>query len=128
MKIVRENLEFKRGMDPKEAMELGLMTMPLIFENIIYDEEKWNDGIMEFDLEDSETKETYDQLKQIGVKWEIPFSTADRNPEIIFTGTRDQIAKVIAEVYLGEDLQTVKDAISQWDGTDIDDLWGMLGY
>ena len=128
MKLVREYIDFERGQDPKKAMGLGLITLPVVFERIIYDEDKWDAGIMEFDLSDKETKETYDDLKKIGLSWEIPFSTADRNPEIIFTGTRDQIAQMIAEVYLGEPIETVQAAMAQWDGTDPDDLWDTLGY
>lgn len=128
MKIVRESLEFERGKDPKKAMGLGLITIDLEFQGVIYDEDKWDAGIMEFDLSDPETKETYDQLKQIGLKWKIPLPSGAYMPEIKFTGTRDQITILLTEVYLQEDFQTIKDAMNKWDGRNTDDLWDILGY
>ena len=114
--IVRESIEFERGMDPKSKMGLGFVTLELQFMPVLYDDEAWEEGIYQFDMEDPETSQIVQDFKDIGIKYEIiPDLLNDDQPFIKFTGTREQMAKVL-EIYRGEPAESFLPILRKWDG------------
>ena len=124
--IVRERIEFERGIDPKSKMGLGLVTVEFQFMNVLYDDEAWEEGIYQLDLEDEDTYEVYENLKKIGVRYKIiPDLLNDDQPYIQITGTREQLAKV-CEIYFGEPQERFLPLLKKWDGRKEEDFWRMI--
>jgi hypothetical protein len=114
--------QFVKGKDPKAAMGLGLVTIELDYHNFYMDED--NPG--KPDLTDAATKYEVTRLKDSGLKYK--FKQSDWGPVLItLTGSRDQLAPFVAE-YLDEPVEMVRNAFSQWDGIDQEDLWNLMGY
>jgi hypothetical protein len=116
-KVVKESLEFQRGLDPKKAMRTGLMyTVELPVFNIEIDNET-----KKLDTSFEDTKYFANRLKKYNIKYEItslvngPHDTGQVDIEL--TGLKDDLIHIFVmfDAY-GRSYKELKEVFANWYG------------
>lgn len=93
MEIVRERLDFQRGLDPKQAMGIGLIVSFTSECTSVW----WDDEKEKMNLSDPDTKYFHDYLKKHKIKYEYLGSEGPglSVPRFRFTGFKKDIINLL---------------------------------